>query len=102
MSTRTPQELLDLPLLPGNDSGAATVRGYLVALLSNLWEEEEGFSGKRPFGNSGWQYDLYVPMVQAGMVPGTVDADGYVDDFPQASRKMADDLILAAIETLGA
>jgi hypothetical protein len=43
MSTETtPQQLLDLPL-PGNDAGASTVRGYLVALLTTLWRKEQGF-----------------------------------------------------------
>jgi hypothetical protein len=31
-----------------------TIRDYLRILLETLWEEGEGFSGKRPFGNSGW------------------------------------------------
>lgn len=32
----------------------ATVGGYLAKLLITLLREEEGFSGKRPLGNSGW------------------------------------------------
>ena len=98
--TPTPQQVLDLPL-PENDSGASTVRGYLVALLTTLWREEEGFSGKRPFGNSSWQCDIYVPMIQAGMIEGTVDEDGYLDDLPLSSERKADGLILAAINALG-
>lgn len=92
----TPQQLLDLSL-PENDSGASTVRGYLVALLAELWREEDGFSGKRPFGNSGWPYDIYVPMVRAGIVEGQLDEDGYAErvDVPAA-----DELILAAIQSL--
>lgn len=98
MSTpKTPQELLDLPL-PDNDSGADTVRGYLVALLTELWREEDGFSGKRPFGNSGWPYDLYAPMVKAGFVNGQFDAD---DELIRTDTAEADDLVLAAIALLG-
>lgn len=93
----TPQQVLDLEL-PPNDSGATTVRGYLLALLRELWREEEMFSGKRPFGNSGWQYDVYAPMARAGMVPGKFDADGYLGEFDYVP---ADRLILAAIEALG-
>jgi hypothetical protein len=96
MTETTPEQLLDLPL-PENDSGASTVRGYLVALLTTLWEEEEGFSGKRPFGNSGWQYDLYAPMIEAGIVGGEIDEDGYVE---RADAAAADKLILAAIQSL--
>ena len=60
----TPAEVLALPL-PDNDAGAATVRDYLKSLLSTLWLEKDGFSGKRPFGNSGWTYDLTEPIVEA-------------------------------------
>jgi hypothetical protein len=97
MGETTPQQLLDLPL-PDNDSGASTVRGYLVALLSTLWREEDRFSGKRPFGNSGWQYDLYKPMILAGLVDGQIDEDGYIE---RADVPTADKLLLAAIAALG-
>lgn len=97
MSTPTPKQILDLPL-PDNDFGATTVRGYLVALLTQLWREEEGFSGKRPFGNSGWTYDVYVPMVRAGMVPGRFTDDGELVGFKWPD---ADALILRAIQALG-
>lgn len=85
----TPQELLDLPL-PENDSGAGTVRGYLAALLAEVWREEEGFSGKRPFGSSSWQGDLYRPLAAAGIIGD-----------PRDDRDRADELILAAIASLG-
>lgn len=91
------QRLLELEL-PGNDSGATTVRGYLARLLERLWREDEGFSGKRPFGNSGWQYDVYAPMVKAGIIGGRLDGDGYIE---QADTARADELILAAIAALG-
>jgi hypothetical protein len=55
MSSMTDQEILALPMQE-NDSGASTITGYFRALLTKLFEEEEGFSGKRPFGNSGWIY----------------------------------------------
>lgn len=93
----TPQELLDLPL-PDNDSGASTVRGYLMALLATLWREGEEFSGKRPFGNSGWQYDIYPAMIQAGFIEGRLDEDGYVES---ADDRAANELVLAAIAALG-
>jgi hypothetical protein len=93
----TPQQVLDLPL-PDNDSGASTMRGYLVALLTTLWHEQEGFSGKRPFGNSGWDYDLYPPLIHAGFVSGEIDEDGYVE---RVDAKAAHGLVLAAIKSLG-
>lgn len=99
----TPQELLGLPL-PANDSGATTVRGYLLELLTGVWREEEGFSGKRPFGNSSWQYDIYIPMIAAGAVDGaTLDEDGIAgpwNEWRDSGRPKADELILAAIKVL--
>lgn len=99
-------EVVDLDAVlaapPGdNDSGSDTIRGYLVALLRNLWDEGEGFSGKRPFGNSGWEWDLYAALVRAGFIAGTFDEDGYLDDLSSESEGDARALIAAAIVRLG-
>jgi len=40
-------------------------------------DEGEGFSGKRPFGNSGWEYDIYAALVGAGFLPGMLDKYGH-------------------------
>ncbi len=45
-----------------------TVRDYFRELLTALWEEKEGFSGKRPFGNSGWEYEVHIALAKAGFV----------------------------------
>ncbi len=58
-----------------------TVREYLKELLITLWDEGESFSGKRPFGNSGWQYDLYTALIKGGAITGTLDEDGYIASF---------------------
>ena len=93
----TPLEILDLPMEP-NESGATNVRGYLVALLSTLWAEGEGFSGKRPFGDSGWKCDLYHPLVAAGLVRAHPNGCwGVVHDD---DRRAADQLIREAIGAL--
>ena len=100
MSAATPEQIrqvLDLDL-GQNDSGAPTVRGYLVALLTTLWTEEDEFSGKRPFGNSGWQYDFAPAVIRAGLVEGALDEDGYVDTLDNATLNR---LVLAAIASLG-
>lgn len=89
---------LDLPLRDDNDAGAKTVRDYFVALLRELWESEEGFSGKRPFGNSGWKHDVEHAFLKAGLVDGMLDEDGYI---AKMDRKAADKLALACIERLG-
>lgn len=94
------QRILGLPLEPDhNDAGAATVRDYLVALLAVLWECGEGFSGKRPFGESGWQGELYEPLIRAGIIDGLIADDGWMDG---CDRDAGDDAIAAAIEGLRA
>lgn len=89
-------EILALPMGP-NDAKAETVGGYLRELLHALWHEEEGFSGKRPFGNSGWSYELAAPLVKAGAVPGSLDEDGFLDDFDRAELDKA---VHSAIEAM--
>ena len=66
-----------------------TIRQYLQKLLLTLWAEGEGFSGKKPFGNSGWEYDLYKPLIRAGVIPGVLDDDGYIDDVDTSAGHAA-------------
>lgn len=90
------KQILDLPM-GTNDAEASTIRGYLKCLLTTLWKEGESFSGKRPLGNSGWEHELYVPLIAAGVVKGKLDSDGYTVDL---DRKAADKAIMLAIEAL--
>lgn len=80
-----------------NDANAKTIRGYLKTLLKTLWAEGEGFSGKRPFGNSGWENEIYKSLVANGTVDGQLDEDGYLDS---CNTKAANKLIFKAIEEL--
>lgn len=91
--------ILDL-VMQDNDGDAETIRDYLCNLLITLWRDGEGFSGKRPFGNSGWEYELYAPLIKAGMVRGTVDEFGSVDEIGSGEVKTADQLIFMAIERM--
>lgn len=79
-----------------------TVRQYLCRLLSTLWAEQDSFSGKHPFGNSFWEYDLYLPLVKAGFIDGTIDEYGSVDvkDIKKA-HAYVHDLILEAFAVRG-
>ena len=56
-----------------------TIKEYLKTLLLTLWKEEEGFSGKHPLGNSGWKFDIYIPLIGAGVVQGLMDDEGFID-----------------------
>jgi len=75
-----------------------TVREYLHKLLETLWIEGEGFSSKRPFGNSGWENDLIIPLVQAGFIEGKfsdvlLDEESYLESFNQDGYGFITDLI---------
>ena len=95
----TNQELL-LALEIRFDSDAGdnlTIREYLETLLSTLWDEQEGFSGKRPFGNSGWEYDLYNPLIKASRIKGKLDENGHIEEVEEVEAKeYVRKLILAA------
>lgn len=91
-----PEDILKLSV-PKNDSGQLTIGGYLIELLSKVWEEEESFSGKRPFGNSGWKYDLRNALVKHGVVDGNIyEEDGY-EEIDCTEIRKADELIAQAI-----
>jgi len=74
-----------------------TLKRYLQKLLTTLIDEEESFSGKRPFGNSGWLWDVYLALIKAGHIPGKLDEDGYIEEI---ETKDADNLINNCIEHL--
>lgn len=88
--------LIDIPM-EENDAEAKTIGEYLKKLFCTLWGEGEGFSGKRPFGNSGWQHDVYAALIKASVVDGGLDEYGCVDDI---DYEQADNMIIKAIEDL--
>jgi hypothetical protein len=94
------RQILDTPMDGDNDAEAHSIREYLVELVAKMWADGEGFSGKRPFGNSGWTWELYKALIVAGHVRGTLDEDGYVEDLSRDEEARADRLISRAIEVL--
>ena len=79
-----------------------TVRQYLHELLRKLWDEQERFSGKRPFGNSSWDFDLYTPLAKAGFIDlGPMDEDGepykWTDEQINVAHAYVHDLISSAL-----
>jgi hypothetical protein len=99
MPDPTPQQILDTPMPGDNDAGASTVRGYLVALAGAVWTEGECFSGKRPFGNSGWSWDLYAALAEAGHLEVVTDEYGEVD-IDDANRDAGNRMVESAIRAL--
>jgi|SRR6185437_2403463 len=93
LSDMSREQVFAIPM-ERNDIDAPTVGEYLKALLMHLWEDGEGFSGKRPFGNSGWNWDLYTAVVRAGLTTGhgeETEDDGYqVHDEGNAKQVVCD------------
>ena len=90
----TAVQVLACPMEP-NDSGATTVGGYLRELLRAVWVEQEGFSGKRPFGNSSWDSDIEAALIRAQLVKGSLDSDGFVEHVDGGAVRQ---LVLTAID----
>lgn len=73
-----------------------TLRHYLRDLLLTLWDEGECFSGKRPFGDSGWEYDVYAALVKAGLAEGSEDQWGEIANLDEAAaHDLVRDVIMA-------
>lgn len=89
-------EILDTPMIE-NNAGATTIREYLKILLTALWREGDGFSGKRPFGNSDWELEIYYSLAHAGFINSEIGEDGDILDYDE---KAANRLIFDAIERI--
>jgi len=77
------EDVLKLPMRE-NDADADNIGEYLAALLCGVIVETEGFSGKRPFGNSGWYSDLKFALVKGKAVMGKIVRHEYDDgDFEE-------------------
>ena len=92
----------DVLLIPmsENDAEAEDIKDYLKQLLCKLWADGEQFSGKSPFGNSGWEYELYAALIKAKAINGVLDENGYVQQLNDRETKRANSLIYDAINAL--
>jgi hypothetical protein len=100
LEASTYEKALAAPMTRCGDFDNMNVIDWLHELLKTLWIEEEGFSGKYPFGNSGWSSDLVYSLIECGYIPlleGVVCSD---DDWPDYSydEKEADRLIRELIQ----
>ncbi len=91
-----------------SDAGdGLTVRQYLHKLMSLLWKEQESFDGKRPFGESAWEFKLYKPLAKAGFIDlGPLhEEDGepfnWTKEQEKAAHAYVSELIAAAMFTPG-
>ena len=92
--------VLDCPM-DDRDSGATSIRDYFAHLAALCWAEGECFDGKRPFGNSGWDRDVYVALHAAGLMDFALDEDGYIDSISPQEERRVGALVFAAIRSMG-
>ena len=90
------QKILSISFFSDDLERNVTIKEYLKELLLVLWSQQEGFSGKRPFGNSGWSWDLYKALIENGVKCGSLDSDGYVEHVTDD----ADEIIRYCIRAL--
>lgn len=104
MNLIDPAAVLNCPLARDPNgrfpAGLTTIGDGLRATFLALWDQGDDFSGKRPFGNSGWRNLFVTSLVAAGMIHGTIDPDGCLERLDPGEGQRADDSIRAAIESL--
>ncbi len=78
-----PEKMLEL-VIDNTDLGRVTIREYMKALLDELLTSGESFSGKRPFGNSGWEGFAAAALITAKQLKGmTDDEEGYAYGYDE-------------------
>ncbi len=88
--------ILDLPMSK-NDAKAKTIGAYLTKLLVRLWEEGDLFKAEMPFGNSGWEFEIYRALIKGGALKGSVDRFDHPVDFDENKARRQ---IIKAIKSL--
>jgi hypothetical protein len=75
--------------------GDISLREFFCNLLIKLWDEQEGFSGKRPWGNSGWDEPVYAALIKAEIINGEFDSEGCIKscDFGEGSEFISNMLL---------
>lgn len=69
------KSVLDIKFYSNDLDKELTVREFMQTLLITLFEEQDGFSGKRPFGNSCWDGDMIMALIKNKAIKGTVEEE---------------------------
>lgn len=69
-----------------------TIQEFFKIMLFKLWQNPDMFNGKRPFGNSGWEMDLEIALLDNYVIKGIKNKDGYWDkwDREEANKIISD------------
>jgi hypothetical protein len=81
--------VLDEPFECFDFDEAITLRKWFALTVDSLLVKDESFSGKRPFGNSGWRCYLGKPFVICNFLEGD-------DDFYPIDRAASTALVRRA------
>lgn len=83
-------EILELKFESTDLEKEISIRDFFKELLTTLFKEGECFNGKRPFGNSGWDWDLKICLVKNGVVKGEYNSkyDDWDFDSEEADKKI--------------
>lgn len=73
-----------------------TIRQMFVRMMRKCWLDD-GFSGKRPLGDSGWRDDVIKSLVDSGLIRGEIDCDG---DLVSSDDGAGGELVLAALDRM--
>lgn len=76
----TNKEILELKFESTDLGKEISIKDFFKELLTTLFKEGECFSGKRPFGNSEWDYDLCVCFAKNGIINGRNQIE---PDYPE-------------------
>lgn len=72
-----------------------TLKKYLKLTFLTFVKEGESFSGKRPFGNSDWEWQIYKGLISLDSSLGKLDEDRYIETVDQ---RACDKIIIQCIE----
>jgi len=97
MARLTQDELLELKFESRDLARTLTIAEFFRELMLEFWFDPEGFNGKRPFGNGGWEFDIYAGLIKAGAVAGELDEEGCVNDVDQ---RAADELVTKLLKRI--
>lgn len=86
----TNKEILELKFESTDLGKEISIKDFFKELLTTLFREGECFSGKRPFGNSGWDWDLKICLAKNGIIKGEYDSkyDDWDFDSQEAGKKI--------------
>lgn len=72
MTPERAAEILNLKIVvddPAHGNEGMTIGSFFAHAAAQLWSEGSGFSGKRPFGDSGWEWAIHRTLAKYLVAP---------------------------------